>query len=177
MNSSVVEALVIRPMLVADLDQVLAIDQASFALPWPASAYRFELFENPSSQLWVAQTQTADGTTAVIGMSVVWLILDEAHIATIAVHPDFRGQGIAQLLMSASLVGAIRQGCTQATLEVRESNWQAQRLYKRFRFQLAGVRPRYYRDNNEDAWIMTVTNLGPEYLAWLESDGWKAPAG
>ncbi len=55
MNSPVVEALVIRPMQVADLDQVLAIDQASFALPWPASAYRFELFENPNSQLWVAQ--------------------------------------------------------------------------------------------------------------------------
>lgn len=177
MSSPAVEALVIRPMTVEDLDQVLAIDKASFALPWPASAYRFELFENPSSQLWVAQAQSAEGVPAVIGMSVVWLILDEAHIATIAVHPDFRGQGIAQLLMSSSLAGAIRQGCTQATLEVRESNWQAQRLYNRFRFQLAGVRPRYYRDNNEDAWIMTVANLGPDYLAWLESDGWKAPAG
>jgi [ribosomal protein S18]-alanine N-acetyltransferase len=177
MNSPVVETLVIRPMTAADLDQVLAIDQASFALPWPASAYRFELFDNPGSQLWVADAQSIEGKPAVIGMSVVWLILDEAHIATIAVHPDYRGQGIAQQLMCALLAGAIRQGCTQATLEVRAGNWQAQRLYNRFRFQLAGVRPRYYRDNNEDAWIMTVTDLGPDYLVWLESGGWKAPAG
>ena len=176
MNSTVADTLVIRPMQASDLEQVLVIDQASFTLPWPASAYRFEMYENPNSQLWVAETQSADGSSLVIGMSVVWLILEEAHIATIAVRPQYRGQGIAQYLMKASLAGAIRQGCTQATLEVREGNLPAQRLYSRFGFQLAGIRPRYYRDNNEDAWIMTATNLDAGYLAWLEGEGWRAPA-
>jgi ribosomal-protein-alanine N-acetyltransferase len=173
MISAVVDALVIRPMKAADLEQVLAIDQVSFALPWPASAYLFELNDNPSSQLWVAETQPAVGSPVIVGMSVVWLILDEAHIATIAVHPDHRGKGIGQSLMQASLAGAIRRGCTQATLEVREGNVQAQRLYHRFGFQLAGIRPHYYRDNNEDAWIMTVTEMGPGYRSWLDNGGWR----
>lgn len=175
MISAVVEALVIRPMQAADLEQVLAIDQSSFALPWPASAYRFELNENPSSQLWVAETQPAEGLPTIVGMSVVWLILDEAHIATLAVHPDHRGRGIAQSLMQATLAGAIRRGCTQATLEVREGNLPAQRLYHRFGFQLVGTRPRYYRDNNEDAWIMTLADMGPGFRSWLENGGWRTP--
>lgn len=172
------EELLIRPMQAADLEQVLAIDQASFAMPWPASAYRYELFENPNSCLWVAETKPAEGTFQIIGMIVVWLILDEAHIATIAVHPDFRGQGIAQHLLSIALADAIRQGCVQATLEVRAGNLGAQHLYRRFGFQVVGIRPRYYRDNNEDAWIMTVAELGDQYLTWLEQGGWqRAPEG
>jgi ribosomal-protein-alanine N-acetyltransferase len=165
--------LLIRRMQAADLEQVQAIDKVSFTMPWPESAYRYELCENPSSLLWVAETLEPGGFQRVVGMVVVWLVVDEAHIATIAVHPDYRGQGIAQDLLCAALIESIEKGMHKATLEVRAGNLAAQRLYHRFRFELAGVRPRYYRDNFEDALIMTAYGLDENFLMWLKDGGWK----
>lgn len=162
----------IRPMTGPDLAAVSAIDRASFTLPWPANSYRFELYENPSSLLYVAEA----GEDRVVGMIVVWVIIDEAHIATIAVDPAWRGRGIAQELMAAALAASIRQGAVSATLEVRQHNLNAQRLYRRFRFDEVGRRPRYYHDNHEDALIMTASGLDERYLAWLETGGWRTPA-
>ncbi len=167
------ETILIRVLEARDLDQVQAIDQMSFSMPWPASAYRYEFYENTLSLLWVAEATALDRPSHVVGMVVVWLILDEAHIATIAVHPDYRGRGIAQELLKTALEGAIQHGSISATLEVRAHNVPAQKLYRRFRFAVVGNRPRYYRDNNEDAWIMTVEGLGEDYLAWLRSGAWK----
>lgn len=166
-------AILIRHMQAEDLEQVHALDKMSFSMPWPESAYRYELFENLSSLLWVAEAQNVDGKSQVVGMVVVWLIVDEAHIATIAVHPDYRGQGLAQELLSAGLIESIERGMHSATLEVRAHNLAAQRLYHRFRFKEAGVRPRYYRDNFEDALIMTADKLDDHYLQWLKAGAWK----
>lgn len=165
--------IVIRPMDAKDLPEVQAIDQISFAMPWPVSAYRYELFENPGSLLWVAEEQRADGSGRVVGMVVVWLIIDEAHIATIAVHPYYRGRGIAAELMSTALAGAIGRGMLSATLEVRANNPPAHRLYDRFGFEEVGRRPRYYRDNLEDALILTIEKLDGEYREWLLRRGWN----
>jgi ribosomal-protein-alanine N-acetyltransferase len=101
------------------------------------------------------------------------MILDEAHIATIAVHPDFRGQGTGGRLLATALAEAIRRRASLATLEVRAGNLAAQQLYHRFHFETAGIRPRYYRDNHEDALIMTVSGLDDSYLHWLESGQWE----
>ena len=167
----------IRPMEEKDIPQVQAIDKLSFAMPWPERAYQFELKENQNSLLWVAELQAANEAPVIIGLVVIWMILDEAHIASIAVHPDYRGQGIAQRLLATDLIDAFHHQAIQATLEVRSGNQPAQRLYRRFGFEIAGLRPRYYRDNNEDAIIMTLFNLEETYLEWLERDGWKtAPA-
>ncbi len=165
----------IRPMQPQDMQQVVAVDQASFSLPWPANAYHYELYDNPLSFLLVAEAQAPDSSSApsIVGVVVVWLILGEAHIATIAVHPDYRGQGIARKLIAAALKDAIQKESYEATLEVRAQNFIAQKLYLRFGFQIVGRRPRYYRDNNEDALIMTVYKLGPAYLEWLESSAWN----
>lgn len=164
-----VDTILIRPMRAKDLAQVHAIDKLSFSMPWSARAYAYELQENPDSTLWVAEdTGLLDKDRRIVGMIVVWLIIDEAHIATIAVQPDYRGRGIARRLLKTALVDAIQKGMIQATLEVRAQNSIAQKLYQRFRFEIVGRRPRYYRDNNEDALIMTVSNLGESYLAWLE---------
>jgi ribosomal-protein-alanine N-acetyltransferase len=146
-----------------DVPVVHAIDAMSFQLPWPERSYRFELVENPNSELWVAEVQRAEGAV-VVGMIVLWVIIDEAHIGSLAVHPDYRRQGIAQALLVRSLQEAARRGATQATLEVRRSNLAAQALYHRFGFQVVGIRPRYYRDNHEDALLMTVANYDPAAL-------------
>lgn len=168
-SASQVPGWVIRPMHIGDLEQVVAVDQMSFNLPWPASAYRYELNENPLSSCWVAEVSAQD-RLQVIGFIVIWLILDEAHVATIAVHPDFRNQGVGQALLARGLLDAIQSGAVLATLEVRLHNASAQALYRRFGFEIIGRRPRYYKDNNEDALIMTVTGLGPHSIQRLRAD-------
>jgi len=80
----------IRKMTLDDLPQVIAIDQVSFSLPWPERSFRFEITDNPASRCWVIEGEGG----RIIGMLVLWLIVDEAHIATIAVHADYRRQGI-----------------------------------------------------------------------------------
>lgn len=168
----VFDSLMIRPMRVEDLDRVQQIDRLSFSLPWPKSAYSYELLENSSSLLWVAEVEGDDGVPQVAGCVVVWLILDEAHIATVVVDPEYRQRGIASRLMAKMLKEVIQRGARLATLEVREHNLPAQRLYKRFRFEEVGRRPRYYHDNYEAALIMTVTGLDQDYCTWLDSGVW-----
>jgi ribosomal-protein-alanine N-acetyltransferase len=157
-----------RPMRLADIPRVHEIDRLSFPLPWPEKSFTFELTENPSTLTLVAESQPKDSPPILVGMSIVWIIVDEAHIATIAIHPDFRGNGYGKSLLAESLRQSIGRGAEWATLEVRESNLVAQQMYRSFRFTIVGRRLRYYRDNNEDAVIMTVDNLGSQYLAWLD---------
>ncbi len=141
----------IRPMEDADIPAVQALDRLAFTVPWPPSAYAHELHHSPHSRLWVAE---ADGKVA--GFAVLWLILDEAHIATLAVHPAFRRRGIGRKLLETMLTAAQANGARLATLEVRAGNFAAQALYRRHGFRVVGRRPKYYTDNGEDALIMTV---------------------
>jgi [ribosomal protein S18]-alanine N-acetyltransferase len=143
-------------MRLEDVPRVAQIDQLSFSMPWPEKSYRFEITQNPGSRLWVAE---CSDPPQIVGMIVMWLIVDEAHIATIAVHPDFRRQGIAAHLLTTALLAAIDNQMVQATLEVRAGNQAAQALYQQYGFKVVGIRPHYYRDNNEDAWIMTMSPL------------------
>lgn len=154
----------IRRMRIHDLPQVQAIDEISFSSPWPKNAYRHELLENPNAHCWVAEL---DGK--IVGLMVCWLVLDEVHIATIAVHPSQRGQGISKAMVITSLVDLIPKGALSATLEVRAGNLVAQNLYRYFGFKDVGLRKRYYKDTDEDALLMTVEPLGPDYLTWLNA--------
>lgn len=158
-----------------DVAQVYAIDLQSFSLPWTERTYRFEVNENVNASPWVAEVVQPDGSREIIAMVVNWIILDEAHVATLAVRPDYRRQGIAQRLLAYSLQEAWRQGARSALLEVRRGNIGAQYLYHRFGFSVVGVRPRYYKDNNEDALLMTLQNLDPQHLKHLEESA-QAPA-
>lgn len=142
----------IRPMTLDDLDAVVAIDQLSFSLPWPSRSFRFELQENPASRSWVAE----DSAGHILAMTVIWLIEDEAHIATFAVHPGHRGRGIGRLLLEETLAECSRVGMQMATLEVRAGNVVAQGLYRSYGFEEVARRPHYYADNQEDAIIMTT---------------------
>jgi ribosomal-protein-alanine N-acetyltransferase len=151
-------------MTAEDIDRVHLIDKLSFSLPWPASSYRYELFENPTSILHVIEIRQEDEAEIIVGMIVTWLIVDEAHIATIAVHPTYRQLGIGKILLFASLQEAIWRGAKLATLEVRQGNQAAINLYTQFGFLVEGRRVRYYHDTNEDALIMTVSGLDEAYL-------------
>lgn len=141
-------------MILGDLEQVVAIDQVSFSLPWPARSFQFELADNPTSRCWVVELDKK-----IITMIVSWLILDELHIATIATHPDFRKQGIGRKLLLYALKSARDEGVIRSFLEVRESNEVAIKMYKNFGFVEDGRRKEYYKDNNEDAILMTLNDL------------------
>jgi ribosomal-protein-alanine N-acetyltransferase len=148
-----------RRMRKDDLDSVMDIDRLSFRMPWPESAYRHDLMNNPNAILWVAERLSQENGSNVVGMVDVWLILEEAHIATLAVHPDYRGNGIAASLLQKVLFKAYELGARRAMLEVRASNQAAQSLYKGFGFEIVTRRRRYYRDNNEDALLMNLDDL------------------
>lgn len=156
--------MLIRPMREDDIETVREIDRLSFSLPWPERAYRHEMRKNTTSVLQVAELDQPGEDKRVVGMVVVWLILDEAHIATIAVHPDFRRRGIAEKVLLVALERSLERGARQAMLEVRAGNQAARNLYHRFGFEVVGRRLRYYRDNHEDAVLMNLEALDEAYI-------------
>ena len=125
-----------------------------FAAPWPSYAFRQELEGNRLARYIVAR----DGER-VVGYAGIWLMVDEAHITTFAVDPEYRRQGIGHAILRELLALSHRVGAVVATLEVRATNVAARRLYERYGFRPVGVRPRYYTDNGEDALIMTTSEL------------------
>jgi ribosomal-protein-alanine N-acetyltransferase len=141
----------IEPMELADLPEVLAIERASFPTPWPPNAYASELRTNRMATYLVARVGGR-----VVAYGGMWVMVDEAHITTFAVHPDWRRRRIGERLLLALLDVAQARHAREATLEVRVSNLPARRLYEKYGFRPVGIRPRYYTDNNEDALIMTT---------------------
>ena len=145
---------VIRKMTLSDLEQVVAIDQVSFSLPWPVRSFQFELTDNEASRCWVA-----DLNGRIVAMLVGWFIVDELHVATIATHPEFRGQGFGISILLHALLSAKEEGAIKSFLEVRESNEVAQKMYRDFGFVEDARRAGYYKDNGEDAILMSLDRL------------------
>ncbi len=151
-------------MTLADIPAVHRIERASFATPWPSYAFRHELETNRLARYLVVR---AGGE--IVAYAGVWLMVDEAHVTTFAVDPQWRSRGIGGRLLMAVLRLAIEMGAGIATLEVRLSNLVARRLYEKYGFRPVGIRPRYYSDNGEDALIMTTEALGsPDMRERLE---------
>jgi ribosomal-protein-alanine N-acetyltransferase len=145
----------IAPMTVHDVDDVQRVERASFPVPWPAYALRQEVESNRLARYLVIR---AGGR--IVGYAGLWLMVDEAHITTFAILPEWRRRGLGGRLMLEVMRLADEMGARVATLEVRLSNVAAQRMYQRFGFRPVGIRPRYYSDNAEDALIMTSAPLG-----------------
>lgn len=150
-------------MNLADVPEVYALDVLSFALPWSERSFNYEVTGNANARNWVAELPV-QGTTRLVGMLVLWFFLDEAHIATLAVHPDFRRRGIARKLLHTALGAAYREGARRSFLEVRAGNQAALKMYEELGFEIVGRRNRYYHDNNEDALLMNLENL-PLFLS------------
>ncbi|GAC1674782.1 MAG: hypothetical protein NVS9B8_17270 [Candidatus Limnocylindrales bacterium] len=156
--------LAIESMRLEDLAEVQRIEQASFSTPWPENAYRNELLTNRLASYLVGRI---DGR--IVAYGGLWLMVDEAHITTFAVHPSWRRQRVGERLLLAFLDLARDRQAREATLEVRLSNLAARRLYEKYGFRPVGLRPRYYSDNNEDALIMTTESFDdPRLTARIE---------
>lgn len=153
-------SLTIRPMTLDDVAQAAQIDRMSFSLPWSEYSFKHEVAENENTRAYVAELKQSDGKSSIAGLVIIWLVLDEVHVGTIAVHPENRRMGIGRLLMVKALQESAEQGSKLVYLEVRRSNLAAIRMYQEFGFQIVGERKKYYQDNGEDALLMTLPDLG-----------------
>jgi ribosomal-protein-alanine N-acetyltransferase len=167
---------IVEPMGLRDINAVMKIEHDSFPTPWSARAYRHELLDNDLSHYFVVRQRRAGRPESnllarvrhslgvcvrppILGYAGFWLMAGEAHISTIAVQPNWRRRGIGELLLVAMLDRATELEADTATLEVRVSNATAQNLYHKYGFRQAGLRRRYYRNNDEDALIMSTERL------------------
>lgn len=165
----------IRPMAPGDVPAVVAIDKLSFPTPWPASSYLYELLESAQSDYrvlvrspeagagrsrhkwyqWIRNALDTPDTGEVTGYVGFRVYRREAHISTVAIHPDWRGRGLGELLLLETIERALGLGTHRVTLEVRPSNQVAHHLYRKYGFQFTGIRKGYYRDG-EDARLMAA---------------------
>lgn len=144
----------VREMVMEDLNQVLEVEQQSFASPWSRQAFEAELTQNRFAHYLVAESEGK-----IVGYGGVWVVFDEAHVTNIAVHPSYRGKKVGEAILRALILLSRIEGADRMTLEVRPSNLVAQKLYWKFGFKPVGVRKGYYTDNGEDAIIMWCDDL------------------
>ncbi len=170
----------------ADIEAVQEVERRSFTTPWSANTYRQEIRNQTSRYivarasptlppprnraapirrnilerlvaLFIAPEPAAPPDPyPIIGYGGVALYVDEGHITTIAIAPEYRGQGIGELLLNGLIDHGLDLGAERLTLEVRISNTIAQQLYLKYGFEPVGKRKRYYTDNGEDAMLMTT---------------------
>ncbi len=161
----------LRQLEPADVPAVLVIEKLSFPTPRNKAIYLYELAHNKLAHYQALTRLEASGKETLLGYTGCWTIADEIHISTIAVDPRLRGQGFGQLLLLSVLFMGLESTAALVTLEVRESNHAAQKLYKKYRFSEVGERPGYYRDTGEDAILMTVNLDSPaDYRTFLEQE-------
>ncbi len=166
-------SLTLRYMRTADIGQVIAIDNVCFDPPWSARSYAYEISESSCSHMvvlersearaapsrwrrWLGLGSAGPESGLIVGYGGLWQITDEAHISTIATHPGWRGRGYGEILLAGMVRRACTLGAAYIVLEVRVSNYVAQALYHKYEFVVAGVKQRYYRNNNEDAYDMRL---------------------
>ncbi|MBX3084370.1 MAG: ribosomal protein S18-alanine N-acetyltransferase [Anaerolineae bacterium] len=154
--------LTLRYMRPEDIPVVVELDQRSFPNAWSERSYNFEVRENKSSHMVVLEI---DSPATIIGFAGTWLIEDETHISTIAISAEQRGNGYGEILLAGLLDRSIALGATYAVLEVRISNGTAINLYRKYEFEVVHRRKNYYRDNNEDAYMMFLNGIDAGYKA------------
>ena len=144
----------IAPMVLDDIPEILKIEERSFVSTWPPNAFVNELRDNKLAHYF---TGRLDGR--IVAYGGIWVILEDSHVTTIAVHPDVRGQRLGEEMLVHLLDQAIERDASWVTLEVRESNEVAQKLYRKYGFTIVSTRRGYYSDNNESALVMWAGNL------------------
>ena len=155
-------------MIQSDLDQVLAIEQASFTMPWSRNLFLSEFRNAPVSLMLVARS--SNEPPAIIGYIVCWIVADEMHILDLATEPSRRRKGIARQLVLAALMYGFERNVRRAFLEVRTSNEAALNLYEGLGFVRSIVRKGYYDLPVEDAVVMALEQDGLEKLVHRGAD-------
>jgi ribosomal-protein-alanine N-acetyltransferase len=158
----------LRPMRLEDVDDVMAVERRSFPMPWPAAGYRHELTNNARARYVVLTWVEEQEERHFIGYAGYWIVAGEAHISTLAVDRPWRGRGLGALLLLQIIYDALHQEARVVSLEVRESNEAAQRLYKSYGFQIVGRRKGYYRKIGEDAILMDLDLLSAGLASQIE---------
>ena len=158
----------LRKMILDDLTAVKEIDRLSFPTPARDGLFEHEVDGNNLAYYQILESVENEQAT-IFGYAGYWLIGDEMHISTIAIHPTWRGKNLGEILLLNMLTLCYKHPTTIATLEVRTSNQVAQNLYHKYQFEIVGQRRRYYRDTGEDALIMTVPALDAAYHQFLDA--------
>ncbi len=151
----------IRPMTPEDISAVAELEVAIYPQPWSIGVFQDELRQDGR----IYRVATVDG--AVMGYGGMMVVVDDAHVTTLAVDPSARRHRLGTRLMLELVEAGLARGARHLTLEVRMSNIGAQRLYSRFGMAPVGVRKDYYRD--EDALIMWATDIdADDYVRRIE---------
>jgi len=141
-------------MRTADIGDVLRVEALCFSTTWPRNAFHNEITDNKLAHYFVGRCEDD-----IIAYGGLWVILEDAHITTVAVTPSYQGQGYGERMLIHLLDEAIERGASWITLEVRESNVTAQKLYKKYGFSVVNTRRGYYSDNDENALVMWAGNV------------------
>jgi len=149
--------LAIRPMVTSDIAAVTRIERTSFSTVWPSDAFYNELGTNKLAHYFVGLFEER-----LVGYGGIWSILEDSHVTTLAVDPAYRGRRFGEVLLLRLIDEAIDRDAAWITLEVRESNTVAQRLYRKYGFTTVTMRTGYYSDDNESALIMWAGSLRSE---------------
>lgn len=139
----------IMPMTSDDIDGVLKVEESCFAIVWTRADFEREMNENKLAVYFVAK----DGEK-IVGYAGMWHVVTEGQITNVAVLDEYRGQKVGSLLMEALIKTAEEREMIGITLEVKISNYPAQKLYTKYGFKPEGFRKNYYKDTNEDAVVM-----------------------
>jgi ribosomal-protein-alanine N-acetyltransferase len=140
-------------MTLADLDEVMAIERASFAYPWSSRFFHQEF------EVECARSILAEMNGSIVAYVLFWLLPETVDIHNLAVRGEYRRRGVGRILLHKVIVEALRQSSARVTLEVRKSNLAAQKLYESAGFVATGVRKGYYSDDGEDALTMALDLL------------------
>jgi [ribosomal protein S18]-alanine N-acetyltransferase len=147
------------PMEASHLPAILPIEQVAFGkFHWSTEAFVNEM-ANPQAYYCTLLERQQDGSSTVLGYGGCWVVCNEGHITTLAVDSAHKGGSLGELMLTHLYGVAVQKEAHWLTLEVRGSNMTAQNLYYKYGFRLAGRRPRYYQDNQEDALLLTTPEL------------------
>lgn len=150
---------VMRTATREDLDELVKLEEACFAVPWSRKSFEAELHGNQFSQILVVPGPMGSSGIPLLAYICVWVIFEEIRFLNLAVHPQFRRRGLAKELILRALRIGMDEGCCRGMLEVRHSNLPARKLYESFNFREYATRDSYYTNPTEDAILMVLEPL------------------
>lgn len=147
---------VVRSATIADLNGLVNLEEVCFSVPWSRKSFEAELNGNQFSKILVVPGSGKEPEIPLLAYICVWVIFEEIRFLNLAVHPQFRRQGLGkELILEAIRIGS-NQGCCRGMLEVRHSNHMAKTLYESLYFKEYATRKSYYTNPTEDAILMML---------------------